>query len=157
MEKKFLQLSLLSLFIIIFSQTSYSQEQIPTDVFGSPPLVGTVKISPNGTKIAIFATMDNGDSAILVRDLTKNEPLRPIVSSDNKSLKLLGYYWFSEDIILARAWLSADYFNTKIDYTKLLRVNVDGSGFKPLFKNRHFKRRLINDSFFFKSKKIFKT
>jgi len=139
MEKKFLQLSLLSLFIIIFSQTSYSQEQIPTDVFGSPPLVGTVKISPNGTKIAIFATMDNGDSAILVRDLTKNEPLRPIVSSDNKSLKLLGYYWFSEDIILARAWLSADYFNTKIDYTKLLRVNVDGSGFKPLFKNRHFK------------------
>ena len=71
--------------------------------------------------------------------MTKDEPLRPIVSSDNKSLKLLGYYWFSEDIILARAWLSADYFTTKIDYTKILKVNVDGSGFKPLFKDRHFK------------------
>ena len=138
MEKKFLSVSLLSIFFI-FSGITYSQEQIPTDVFGSPPLVGTVKISPNGEKIAIFATLENGDSAILVRDLSKNEPLKPIVSSDNKALKLLGYSWFSEDIILARAWFSGDYYNTKIDYTKLLRVNVDGSGFKPLFRDRHFK------------------
>ena len=73
MEKKFLSLSLLSL-LFIFSGVTYSEEQIPTDVFGSPPLIGTVKISPSGEKIAMYATLQNGDSAILVRDLNENKP-----------------------------------------------------------------------------------
>ena len=91
MEKKFLSLSLLSL-LFIFSEVTYTQEQIPTDVFGSPPLIGTVKISPSGEKIAMYATLQNGDSAILVRDLTKSgSPLRPIATSDNRTLKLLGF------------------------------------------------------------------
>ena len=54
MEKKFLSLSLLSL-LFVFSGITYSQEQIPTDVFGSPPLIGTVKISPSGDKIAMLS------------------------------------------------------------------------------------------------------
>ncbi len=138
MEKKLFSISLLSL-LFIFSGTTYSQEQIPTDVFGSPPLIGTVKISPSGEKIAMYATLQNGDSAILVRDLTKNEPLRPIATSDNRTLKLLGFNWFNDDIILASAWLAADFYGTKLDNTRLLRVNVDGTGFEPLFKKRHFK------------------
>ena len=138
MEKKFLSISLLSL-TFIFSGVTYSQEQIPTDVFGSPPLIGTVKISPSGEKIAMYATLQNGDSAILVRDLTENKPLRPIATSDNRTLKLLSFNWFNDDIILASAWLAADFYGTKLDNTRLLRVNVDGTGFEPLFKKRHFK------------------
>ena len=139
MEKKFLSLSLLSL-LFIFSGVTYTQEQIPTDVFGSPPLIGTVKISPSGEKIAMYATLQNGDSAILVRDLTKSgSPLRPIATSDNRTLKLLGFNWFNDDIILANAWLAADFYGTKLDNTRLLRVNVDGTGFEPLFRKRHFK------------------
>tara|TARA_B100000029_G_C17592898_1_gene963127 strand:+ start:901 stop:2838 length:1938 start_codon:yes stop_codon:yes gene_type:complete len=138
MEKKFLSISLISL-VFIFGGVTYSQEQIPTDVFGSPPLIGTVKISPNGEKIAMYATLQNGDSAILVRDLSENKPLRPIVTSDNKTLKLLSFNWFNDDIILASAWLAADFYGTKLDNTRLLRVNVDGTGFEPLFKKRHFK------------------
>ena len=139
MEKKFLSLSLLSL-LLIFSGVTYSEDQIPTDVFGSPPLIGTVKISPSGEKIAMYATLQNGDSAILVRDLTKSEsPLRPIATSDNRTLKLLSFNWFNDDIILASAWLAADFYGTKLDNTRLLRINVDGTGFEPLFKKRHFK------------------
>jgi len=139
MEKKFLSLSLLSL-LFIFSGVTYSEDQIPTDVFGSPPLIGTVKISPSGEKIAMYATLQNGDSAILVRDLTKSEsPLRPIATSDNRTLKLLSFNWFNDDIILASAWLAADFYGTKLDNTRLLRINVDGTGFEPLFKKRHFK------------------
>ena len=89
MEKKILKFSLLSLFFIFYSSLSFSEEQIPTDVFGSPPLISNVQISPSGEKIAVFATLENGDSAILVRDLTKNEPYKRIASSDNKSLKLI--------------------------------------------------------------------
>ena len=139
MEKKILKFSLLSLFFIFYSSASFSEEQIPTDVFGSPPLISNVQISPSGEKIAVFATLENGDSAILVRDLTKNEPYKRIASSDNKSLKLTSFSWFDNEIILARAWLAQDIFNTKTDYYRLLRVNVDGSGFEPLFKKRHFK------------------
>lgn len=139
MEKKFLSLSLLSL-LFVFSGITYSQEQIPTDVFGSPPLIGTVKISPSGEKIAMYATLQNGDSAILVRDLTKSEsPLRPIATSDNKALKLLSFSWFNDDIILASAWMASDYYKTKLDNTRLLKINVDGTGFEPLFRKRHFK------------------
>ena len=138
MEKKFLSLSLLSL-LFIFSGVTYSEEQIPTDVFGSPPLIGTVKISPSGEKIAMYATLQNGDSAILVRDLNENKPLRPIATSDNRTLKLLSFNWFNDDIILASAWLAADFYGTKLDNTRLLRINVDGTGFEPLFKKRHFK------------------
>ena len=139
MEKKFLSLSLLSL-LLIFSGVTYSEDQIPTDVFGSPPLIGTVKISPSGEKIAMYATLQNGDSAILVRDLTKSgSPLRPIATSDNRTLKLLSFNWFNDDIILASAWLAADFYGTKLDNTRLLRINVDGTGFEPLFKKRHFK------------------
>ena len=139
MEKKILKFSLLSLFFIFYSSASFSEEQIPTDVFGSPPLISNVQISPSGEKIAVFATLENGDSAILVRDLTKNEPYKRIASSDNKSLKLTSFSWFDNEIILARAWLAQDIFNTKTDYYRLLKVNVDGSGFEPLFKKRHFK------------------
>ena len=139
MEKKLIQFSLLTFIVFLFTEIALSDDQIPTEVFGSPPLIGSVKISPSGEKVAMFATLNNGDSAILIRDLTKNEPLKPIASSDNKSLKLLSFNWFDDEIILASAWLAQDVFNTKADYTRLLRVNVDGSGFKPLFKNRHFK------------------
>ena len=139
MEKKLIQFSLLTFIVFLFTEIALSDDQIPTEVFGSPPLIGTVKISPSGEKIAMYATLDNGDSAILIRDLTKNEPLKPITSSDNKSLKLLSFNWFDDEIILASAWLAQDVFNTKADYTRLLRVNVDGSGFTPLFKKRHFK------------------
>ena len=125
--------------ILFFTEVSVSEEQIPTDVFGSPPLIADVKISPSGEKIAVYATLENGDSAILVRDLSKNEPLRPIVSSDNKILKLTGFSWFNEETILSRAWFAADYYSTKIDLTRLVKINVDGSGFKTLFKKRHFK------------------
>lgn len=125
--------------ILFFTEVSVSEEQIPTDVFGSPPLIADVKISPSGEKIAVYATLENGDSAILVRDLSKNEPLRPIVSSDNKTLKLTGFSWFNEETILSRAWFAADYYSTKIDLTRLVKINVDGSGFKTLFKKRHFK------------------
>ncbi|HIN73729.1 MAG TPA: S9 family peptidase [Gammaproteobacteria bacterium] len=139
MEKKLIQFSLLTFIVFLFTEIALSDDQIPTEVFGSPPLIGSVKISPSGEKIAMFATLNNGDSAILIRDLTKNEPLKPIASSDNKSLKLLSFNWFDDEIILASAWLAQDVFNTKADYTRLLRVNVDGSGFTPLFKKRHFK------------------
>ena len=139
MEKKLIQFSLLTFIVFLFTEIALSDDQIPTEVFGSPPLIGSVKISPSGEKIAMYATLNNGDSAILIRDLTKNEPLKPIASSDNKSLKLLSFNWFDDEIILASAWLAQDVFNTKADYTRLLRVNVDGSGFTPLFKKRHFK------------------
>ena len=139
MEKKLIQFSLLTFIVFLFTEIALSDDQIPTEVFGSPPLIGSVKISPSGEKIAMFATLNNGDSAILIRDLTKNEPLKPIASSDNKSLKLLSFNWFDDEIILASAWLAQDVYNTKADYTRLLRVNVDGSGFEPLFKKRHFK------------------
>ena len=139
MEKKLIQFSLLTFIVFLFTEIALSDDQIPTEVFGSPPLIGTVKISPSGEKIAMYATLNNGDSAILIRDLTKNEPLKPIASSDNKSLKILSFNWFDDEIILASAWLAQDVFNTKADYTRLLRVNVDGSGFTPLFKKRHFK------------------
>jgi|ETNmetMinimDraft_28_1059901.scaffolds.fasta_scaffold05562_2 dipeptidyl aminopeptidase/acylaminoacyl peptidase len=139
MEKKLIQFSLLTFIVFLFTEIALSDDQIPTEVFGSPPLIGNVKISPNGEKIAMYATLNNGDSAILIRDLTKNEPLKPIASSDNKSLKLLSFNWFDDEIILASAWLAQDLYNTKADYTRLLRVNVDGSGFEPLFKKRHFK------------------
>ena len=138
MQKKLISLAFLSLFLI-FNEFAYSEEQIPTEVFGSPPLISNVKISPNGEKIAMYATLQNGESAILVRDLTENKPLKPIATSDNKTLKLLGFSWFSDDIILARAWLASDFYGTKLDNTRLLRVNVDGTGFEPLFKKRHFK------------------
>ena len=138
MQKKLISLAFLPLFLI-FNEFAYSEEQIPTEVFGSPPLISNVKISPNGEKIAMYATLQNGESAILVRDLTENKPLKPIATSDNKTLKLLGFSWFSDDIILARAWLASDFYGTKLDNTRLLRVNVDGTGFEPLFKKRHFK------------------
>ncbi len=138
MEKKFIQYLLVSLIILFFNGISSSENQIPTEVFGSPPLVSSVKISPSGKKLAMYVTLKNGDSAILVRELTKKEPLRPVVTSDNKSLKLLGFNWFNDETILASAWLAEDYYQTKLDNVRLLRVKVDGSGFKPLFKKRHF-------------------
>ena len=139
MKYKYSPYFLLSCMILFFTEVSVSEEQIPTDVFGSPPLIADVKISPSGEKIAVDATLGNGDSAILVRDLSKNDPLRPIVSSDNKTLKLTGFSWFNEETILSRAWFAADYYSTKIDLTRLVKINVDGSGFKTLFKKRHFK------------------
>ena len=139
MDRKSIYFFVFTLFLFLFYETSSSENQIPTEVFGSPPLVASVKLSPSGKKIAIFATLKNGDSAILVRDLENNNPLKLLVSSDNKYLKLLGFNWFNEEIILARAWFSANFYQTKLDNTRLLKVNVDGSGFKSLFKKRHFK------------------
>ena len=96
MEKKFIQFSLLTFIAFLFTEIALSDDQIPTEVFGSPPLIGSLKISPSGEKIAMYATLNNGDSTILIRDLTKNEPLKPIASSDNKSLKILSFNWFDD-------------------------------------------------------------
>ena len=89
MEKKLIQFSLLTFIAFLFTEIALSDDQIPTEVFGSPPLISNVKISPSGEKVAMFATLNNGASAILIRDLTKNEPLSPIASSDNTMFSIL--------------------------------------------------------------------
>ena len=71
MEKKLIQFSLVTFIAFLFTEIALSDDQIRTEVFGSPPLISNVKISPSGEKIAMFATLNNGDSAILIRDLRR--------------------------------------------------------------------------------------
>ena len=48
MEKKLIQFSLLTFIAFLFTEIALSDDQIPTEVFGSPPLISNVKISPSG-------------------------------------------------------------------------------------------------------------
>tara|TARA_B100001013_G_scaffold342131_1_gene267641 strand:+ start:312 stop:2249 length:1938 start_codon:yes stop_codon:yes gene_type:complete len=134
---------LISLFFpfifLFFVDVSFSENKIDTDIFGSPPLISRVSVSPSGNKIALFANLEDGSSTIFVRDLQNNK-LIPVVSSDNKFMKLRSFSWFNEEIILAKVWFSEKMYRTMLDNFGLLKINADGSGFESMFQKKHFKK-----------------
>ena len=132
----FLSLLFIALF---FPQISFSESNIATEIFGSPPLISRVVVSPSGNKLALLANLEDGSSTIFVRDL-KNNNLTPVVNSDNKFMKLRSFKWFDEDIILAKVWFSEKMYRTMLDNFGLLRINADGSGFESMFQKKHFKK-----------------
>ena len=144
MKNKYLFSCVLTL--LLFSGVSLSKEFIPVEVFATLPQFRDVEISPDGTKLALFANLKNGYSAIYIQDLESNKGLMPLLSSDNKQMKLQSFSWFDNETLLADAWFSADFFRTKIDNTRLLYVKADGtkfdngSAFQPVFRKEHFKK-----------------
>ena len=132
----FLFLPFIALF---FSEISFSETKIATEIFGSPPLISRVVVSPSGNKLALLANLEDGSSTIFVRDL-KNNNLTPVVNSDNKFMKLRSFEWFDEDIILAKVWFSQKMYRTMLDNFGLLKINADGSGFESVFQKKHFKK-----------------
>ena len=117
------------LYLFLFSEISFTKNSIPVEAFATLPQFSSIKISPSGEKLALFANLKNGYSAIYVQDLTSESGLVPLLSSDNKEMKLQSFGWFDDHTLLADAWFSADFFRTKIDNTRLLYVKADGKKF----------------------------
>ena len=136
--KKFISLFFPFIFLF-FVDVAFSENKIDTEIFGSPPLISRVSVSPSGNKIALFANLEDGSSTIFVRDLQNNK-LIPVVNSDNKFMKLRSFSWFNEEIILAKVWFSEKMRRTMLDNFGLLKINADGSGFESLFQKKHFKK-----------------
>ena len=118
---------------LFFSEISFSESKIATEIFGSPPLISKVAISPSGDKLALLANLEDGGSTIFVRNL-KNNKLTPIVNSDNKFMKLRSFDWFDEDIILAKVWFSEKKYRTMLDNFGLLRILARDPENPPLLK-----------------------
>ena len=63
MKNKYLFSCVLTL--LLFSGVSLSKEFIPVEVFATLPQFRDVEISPDGTKLALFANLKNGYGVIL--------------------------------------------------------------------------------------------
>ena len=143
---KIFKLFFVLLYSLLFSEVSFTKNFIPVEVFSTLPQFRDIEISPDGKKLALFANLKNGYSAIYIQDLASDKGLQPLLSSDNKEMKLQSFMWFDDQTLLVDAWFSADFYRTKIDNTRLLYVKADGttfdngSTFKPVFRKEHFKK-----------------
>jgi len=111
-----------------------SPADIPVEAFASLPDFSNAKLSPNGQQIG-YITVKDGRNHLVLQNLDGSDPmvLPPINDADIKN-----YFWASDErlLLIYEMTVKRQYFQNKTIETRLVGINCDGSGAKPLVKPR---------------------
>ena len=112
-----------------------ASQPTPVSAYSRLPAVESVKLSPSGNKVAYIqnVTLDSGEalSLLSVFDFTTAD-LKILLKSDNEDVRINWYRWINEDKIATSAGFAGNrrygMSKTKVSETRLMAINVDGSG-----------------------------
>ena len=94
----------------------------PVEAFGMLPTVSQVRLSPDGSKVALIQIID-GQSVITVIDIATNDP-KYVLLTDNTKFKIGWYVWANNEILLVSANYPDTRFRTDTVETRLLKVSA---------------------------------
>jgi len=132
---------ILSLLILIFSDTAFAQIDDLSTAFGARTAVQQMSLSPDGTKIAFVASTKGQASRLQTIDLAAGNKVTNILAASGKPERLGGCGWVSHTRLACLIYgtlydgIAPNYF------TRIVAVNADGTGLKML-SNRQSDRAL---------------
>ena len=118
-------LSLFLCFILFYPSAAFA-EPLPVEAFGMLPQAEQVKLSPNGTKLALILH-SKGSTYIGVKDV-KGDETKYILSTDNQKFKIGWFVWANNDLLLVSGNYPMKNWPVKYTETRLIKIRVDGTG-----------------------------
>ncbi len=115
----------------------------PAKEFGRLPLIYDAAISPDGTKIAMFANLGGGYGLLVYNETDVGGD--PIVVGLPEGVKPQWLKWANEDYILVSVWQNERIGTTPVTAGFLYSMNVETKKIKLLIKPKDILRQYNND------------
>lgn len=106
-------------------------EQVPLEAFSRLPQFYTVKMSPDGSKIAMERNSKDEDLAALMTMDMKTGKVYYLLRADNKKIKINWYRWANNKDLLVSARYEVAERGVKYYKTRLYVMPFDGQGEEP--------------------------
>lgn len=128
------------------SATATAPAPLPIEAFAAPPQVQSLSLSPDGTQIA--GRLNLGDDTLLfTRSLEPGARPRAVLKTDNRQFRFLWHHWANDRRLLVSVIYPHKRGFVATQETRLLAVNADGSGLRPLVEHLSVRGLAINAQF----------
>jgi len=125
---------LISCFICI---ASVNAKQLPIKAFANLPETRGVQLSPDGTRLAMWVNLSNGDEILVTQEIGTDK-IVPVLETKNTNKKIFWFNWANDQQLVVSVRFYSNYFSYVLLNTRLLVVNHDGSELKSLFTPADF-------------------
>ncbi|MEJ1965833.1 MAG: S9 family peptidase [Gammaproteobacteria bacterium] len=134
--------------IALASVVSLAQGQAPSArfdaaaAFGERPSVSTLRLSPDGKRVAYVAAAAGQGAVLLIQGLEKGAPTKAVTRINGKDGRLAGCTWVADDRLVCEVYGVA--YNATygaVPWSRLLALNADGSNVKQLSTEQNFYSR----------------
>src|SRR5450830_704072 len=99
-------------------------EEIPVSAFASLPLIGNVRLSPDGLSIAYIQNIKGKSYLVTQRD---NDKSKAILTTDNQKFYFSSLRWVNDQRLLIGVRFPDSRYGSQTTETRMLAVNRDGS------------------------------
>ena len=122
----------------LFPPARLSAEALPVEAFAALPSVQSARISPDGKRVAALVN-SKGVSMITTVQIGSKEPMKPVISTDNKKFRISWYNWANDDKLLVSMRYPHQIVGTDTVETDLYSVRHDGSELQNMVDTRRSK------------------
>jgi dienelactone hydrolase len=115
--------------------TANPAEQTPSAIakaFGSRELIRQISLSPDGTKVAIVAPNGPRGAQVMIADPLKGGDMTTILRADGDPERITSCGWVTDTRLVCNIFFVSDDLDLTVGVTRMLALNVDGSGGKML-------------------------
>ena len=129
--------------------TQLSADPLSVEAFASLPSVQSVRISPDGKRLAALVN-SNGISLVTTLRIGSKERMKPVISTDNKKFSISWYNWANNEKLLISMRYPHRIMRTGTVETDLYSVKHDGSELQNMLDTRRanwvpqFRDRIID-------------
>jgi dipeptidyl aminopeptidase/acylaminoacyl peptidase len=101
------------------------------EAFGKREYVEDISLSPDGSKVAMLVPAKGRQTALIVAD-TANPAPKAILASTGEGDRLTDCHWSTDTRLICRIYLTTTIGADRINYTRVVSINADGSELKQL-------------------------
>lgn len=133
------KITLKILFIISFSNFCLIAKEISVEKFANLPETQSVKISPDGNKLALWVNLPSGDEMIITQDL-KTRKVTSVLENKETGKNIYWFKWANNNQIVVSLRFYSQFLNQVVPNTRLLVVDSNGKNLKSVFSPSDFSR-----------------
>jgi dienelactone hydrolase len=132
--------------VLVMCLASAAIAETPAEVaavFGAREGVGDVSLSPDGTRIAFLGPGPGAATALYVRDVADDAPVKRVISSDGKPERLGGCHWVSSKRLVCSFFAIVDIQGRMVRMSRLFAIDADGKNIRLLSTRQNSNSRGI--------------
>lgn len=127
--------------IALAATSAHAEPSREAKAFGARESVQHISLSPDGKRVAVVLA-DGGRGEVLAISDANDGMLKPILRSPGGMESLDYCQWTTTKRLICHVSLKVDDAGTLLDFTRMIAVNDDGSGFKRLTQEANSFRAL---------------
>lgn len=112
--------------------------------FGMRESILHISLSPGGSRLAYVSPLGSHGESLYVVDLAGNPQPRRVLTNSDQNTDLASCTWASDEKLICRAYVVEDAAGILLGFSRLVVVNADGTGLKPLTRSASSRALSIN-------------